>query len=141
MFLIVMLKKYCLDLPGTRQSLLTDHIGWLICSYVKSRLNQYEDYKMHLVPACCFVSKHAAFRNKTKNHDLNHRYRMSVSQMTTDMFRLSYWHTTVLFSFMTFHRVCNKSNTTGVTSGAGMAYPTRSTWFCFARYKDKWGVT
>ena len=29
----------------------------------------------------------------------------------------------VLFLFMTYHRVCNKSNTTGVTSGAGTAYP------------------
>jgi len=26
-------------------------------------------------------------------------------------------------SFMTYHRVCNKINTTGVTSGAGAAYP------------------
>jgi len=28
-----------------------------------------------------------------------------------------------LSSFMTYHRVCNYINTTGVTSGAGTAYP------------------
>ena len=32
-------------------------------------------------------------------------------------------HFPVLFSFMTYHRVCNQINTTGVTSGAGTAYP------------------
>ena len=29
----------------------------------------------------------------------------------------------VLSSFMTYHRVCNKSNTTGATCGAGTTYP------------------
>ena len=29
----------------------------------------------------------------------------------------------VLYSFMTYHRVCNWSNTTCATSGAGTAYP------------------
>ena len=28
----------------------------------------------------------------------------------------------ILFLFMTYHRVCNQSNTTGATSGAGTAY-------------------
>ena len=32
-------------------------------------------------------------------------------------------HFQVLFSFFTYHRVCNQSNTTGATSGAGTAYP------------------
>jgi hypothetical protein len=32
-------------------------------------------------------------------------------------------HLPVLSSFMTYHRVCNKINTTGATSGAGTAYP------------------
>jgi len=32
-------------------------------------------------------------------------------------------HNPVLSSFMNYHRVCNKSNTTGATSGAGTAYP------------------
>ena len=32
-------------------------------------------------------------------------------------------HFPVLSSFMTYHRVCNKINTTGTTSGAGAAYP------------------
>ena len=31
-------------------------------------------------------------------------------------------HSPVLSSFMTYHRVCNQINTTGVTSGAGTAY-------------------
>jgi hypothetical protein len=30
---------------------------------------------------------------------------------------------TVLSSFVTYHRVCSKSNTTGTNSGAGTAYP------------------
>jgi len=29
----------------------------------------------------------------------------------------------VLSSFMTYHQVCNWSNMTGATSGAGIAYP------------------
>ena len=38
-------------------------------------------------------------------------------------------HNPVLSSFVTYHRVCNKDNTTGTTSGAGIAYPSRvSTW-------------
>ena len=32
-------------------------------------------------------------------------------------------HNPVLSSFMTYYLVCNKSNKTGVTSGAGIAYP------------------
>jgi len=32
-------------------------------------------------------------------------------------------------SFMTYHRVCNYINTTGVTRGAGTAYPSRATEF------------
>ena len=30
---------------------------------------------------------------------------------------------------MTYHKVCNKSNMTGATSGAGIAYPSRATKF------------
>jgi hypothetical protein len=33
-------------------------------------------------------------------------------------------HFSVLSSCMTYHRVCNSSNTTGVISGAGTVYPT-----------------
>ena len=32
-------------------------------------------------------------------------------------------HNPVLSSFMTYYRVCKKRNTTGVTCGAGTAYP------------------
>ena len=49
-------------------------------------------------------------------NDLVNRYGTSVSQMITDMF-----HFPVIF-FMTYHRACNQSNTTGATSGAGIAY-------------------
>jgi hypothetical protein len=45
-----------------------------------------------------------------------------VSQMTTDMFHFC-------FSFMTYHRVCNYINTTGSTSGAGIAYPSGASEF------------
>ena len=33
------------------------------------------------------------------------------------------YHYPILSSFLTYHRVCNKSNTTGVHSGAGTANP------------------
>jgi hypothetical protein len=32
-------------------------------------------------------------------------------------------HNPVLSSFMTYHRVCNKSNRTGATRGTGTTYP------------------
>ena len=46
------------------------------------------------------------------HYDLVNRYGISMSQITTDMFRLSSGP---------FHRVCNKSNTTDATCGAGNA--------------------
>jgi len=42
--------------------------------------------------------------------------------MTTNMFRV-HNHNLVLSSFMTHHWICNKSNTTGVTCGAGTVVP------------------
>jgi hypothetical protein len=35
-------------------------------------------------------------------------------------------HIPVLFPFMTYHRVCNQSNTTGVVNGVRTAYPSGS---------------
>ena len=35
-------------------------------------------------------------------------------------------HIQVLSSFITYHRVCTYINTTGVTNGAGTAYPSRA---------------
>ena len=35
---------------------------------------------------------------------------------------LKHFHFPVLFSFITYHRICNQSNTTGATSGAGTDY-------------------
>jgi hypothetical protein len=47
-----------------------------------------------------------------------------VSQMTSDMFRFSYSQPgPFLTILMTYHRVCNKRNTTGATCEAGTAYP------------------
>ena len=54
--------------------------------------------------------------------DLVNCYRTSVSQMTTNMFYLCN-HNPVLSSFMTYHRVSNKSNMMCGNSGAGTAYP------------------
>jgi hypothetical protein len=45
-------------------------------------------------------------------HDLVNHYRVSVSQMTMDMSACRN-HNPVLSSFMTYHQVSNKSNTTG----------------------------
>ena len=57
-----------------------------------------------------------------RHHDLVSSYGISVSQMTTDMFRLS---SSQADSFLIHElsRFCNKSNTTGATGGAGTAYP------------------
>ena len=60
------------------------------------------------------------------HHDLVDRYGVSVSHMTMDMFCLCN-HNPVFSSFMTYHRVCNKCNTTGVACGAGTAYPHTNT--------------
>ena len=50
-----------------------------------------------------------------------------MSQVTTNMFRLiCHNHNLALSSFMTYHRVCNKSNTTGATSEGGTAYHYRA---------------
>jgi hypothetical protein len=56
--------------------------------------------------------------------NLVNRYRISGSQMTTCMFRLSLWQSGPFF--MTYHWVFNKSNTTDATSGAGTTYPWRA---------------
>ena len=42
-------------------------------------------------------------------------------------------HNRVLSSSMTYHRVCDKSNATGVTCGAGTAHPR------YLRYLSYWG--
>ena len=49
------------------------------------------------------------------------RYGVSVSQMTTDIFRLSLSQFTSP-TVMTYQRVCYKRNMTGATCGAGTAY-------------------
>ena len=43
--------------------------------------------------------------------------------MTTDIFRLVYSQCGPHSSVMTYHRVCNKTNAAGATSGAGTVYP------------------
>ena len=40
-------------------------------------------------------------------------------------------HFLVLSSFLTYHRVCNQINTTGVTCGAGITYPSGAHEFTF----------
>jgi len=57
-----------------------------------------------------------------RHHDLANRYGASVSQMTMDVCSICRKHFSVLSSFMTYHRVCNYSNTMSATSGAGTAY-------------------
>ena len=49
------------------------------------------------------------------HHDLDNRYGLSLSQMTSDMFRN---HNLIISSFVTFDQNCKKSNITGATSGA-----------------------
>ena len=52
-----------------------------------------------------------------RHHDLVNCYRITMSQMTSDMF-----HFTVLTSFMTYHWVCNQSIKTSATTGTGTAH-------------------
>ena len=60
-----------------------------------------------------------------RHQDVVNRYGISASQMTTEMFRLSQSHR-VFPSLTTYHRVCNKSNTTGDANRRGTAYPSRA---------------
>ena len=62
---------------------------------------------LHAMPLCAFVL-HLSFIN-----DQGMGYVPFVTFPTLS----------VLFSFMTYHRVCRKSNTTGITSGAGTTNP------------------
>ena len=50
------------------------------------------------------------------------RYGISVSQITTHVFRLSSSQP-ALSSFMIYHLICNESNMTGSTSEAGTVHP------------------
>jgi hypothetical protein len=59
-----------------------------------------------------------------RHHDLVDRIGIYVSQMPTICSTCSK-HLPVLSSFMTYHRICNYNNATGVTSGGGNAYPSR----------------
>ena len=56
-----------------------------------------------------------------RHHDLVNRYGTSVSQITT-ICSTCREHFPVISSFITYHRVCNQSNTTGATNGAGTAH-------------------
>ena len=55
-------------------------------------------------------------------------YGISVSQMTNDIFRCRNYNLKIS-SFMTYHRVSNKSNTMGATCEAGIAYPSGASEF------------
>jgi hypothetical protein len=53
-----------------------------------------------------------------RHHDLGYRYRVPVSKWPR-ICSVCRNHNPFFSSFMTYHRVCNKSNTTAVTSLAG----------------------
>jgi hypothetical protein len=78
------------------------------------------------------------------NHYIRPEYKEHVSPVLTTVFVIeSAFNYNVAFSvvlvivffspFITYHRVCNKSNTTGATNAAGTAYPSRASEFtrCF----------
>jgi hypothetical protein len=54
-------------------------------------------------------------------YDFVNRYGLSVSQMSMDMF-VCHNHNSVLSSFRTYHRIYDKSMTTGATCEPGTAY-------------------
>ena len=58
----------------------------------------------------------------SRHHVWVDRYGISGSQMITDVFRLRWSQNLVISSFMTFHKVCNKSSTMGAASWAGTVY-------------------
>jgi hypothetical protein len=52
-----------------------------------------------------------------------------LSEMTTDMLRLSFSQSDPFLIYMTYHRVCNKRSTTGDTCGEETAYPSGASEF------------
>ena len=50
---------------------------------------------------------------------------MSLNSCSKDLFTACRNQKPNLSSFMTYHRVCNSNSTTGATSGAGTAYPSK----------------
>ena len=55
----------------------------------------------------------------TYPHTNNHKM-----QLSTQCLKIENLH--IISSFMTYHRVCNKSNTTGATCRAGTTYPSEA---------------
>jgi hypothetical protein len=70
-----------------------------------------------------YLGSHWRYISGYHNNMVN-RNGVSVSHMTTNMFRFR-THNTARSSFMTYHRVCKKSNSIGAISGAGTSstYP------------------
>ena len=68
---------------------------------------------------------------KTGHHDIAEiLLNVALSTIKSNQIKSSYFnyqcaynHNPVLSSFMTYHRVCNESNTTGAYRGTGTAYP------------------
>ena len=83
-----------------------------------------------MIETCCFFNlgfllvklKSSLRKFYGHHHDLVDHYGISVSEMTT-ICSTYHKHFPVLSSFMTYHWLCNQINTTGVTSGSGIAYP------------------
>ncbi len=63
-----------------------------------------------------------------RNYDLVN-YMYNGISVTSDICSTCRKHFPALSLFMTYHRVCNWSNTTGGTSGAGTAYPSGASEF------------
>ena len=61
-----------------------------------------------------------------------------MSQMTNDIFCCRNYNP-IISSFMTYHRVFNKSNTMGSTCEAGIAYPSGASAFIPVFSKDRVG--
>jgi hypothetical protein len=99
------------------------------------------EYLYHKWPrSICITNDHGVSVSQMTTEYLYHKWPrnicitndhgVSVSQMITE-YLYHKWpricsicriHNPVIFSFVTYHRVCNKSNTAGVTCGAGTAY-------------------
>ena len=65
-------------------------------------------------------------RVKHDFYSVQHSKYLLLKQFFGMSLHLTNSYFTVLSSLMTYHRVCTQINTTGVTSGAGTAYPSRA---------------
>ena len=117
------------NVPFICRNIPTTTAYWIYLSYLNDILNMVFPvtlwYRMMLLQNQVFlVTKlHSSFRKfYVRHHDICYRYRMSVWQITMDMFQMWYSNP-VLSSYLEYHRLLHISNTMGATTRTESAYP------------------